>query len=205
MRSSLILTLTSFSASIAAAASIQCSATNQTTACLCAPNQAKTTYPNKCQISEVFGYLADGNFTAFLSKVSPTVNWTIMGTHPLAGTYTNRTIFAIDALQRLSNTLQSTAGTTPLTLTQIIGGGDEEWSVQELHGLGTCKNGLKYDNRFAWITRWSTEGIILQVRAYLDSALVHRAITENESKEYLYSDQRDVLQAGPSGIGCTSN
>jgi hypothetical protein len=68
-----------------------------------------------------------------------------MGTHPLAGEYHNRTIFAIDALARLSNTLDPAHPGT-LELTHIVGGGDEEWSVNELHGTGICKNGTYLTN-----------------------------------------------------------
>ena len=66
-----------------------------------------------------------------------------MGTHPLAGQYHNRTIFVVDAIERLANTLDQ-AHPSKLTLTRVIGGGDEEWSVQELHGTGVCKNGTSY-------------------------------------------------------------
>jgi hypothetical protein len=118
---------------------------------------------------------------------------------------------------------------TSLRLLDVIGGEDSEWSVQELHGLGVCKNGeyydylgiihgalgenvdtnalstgLKYDNRFAWVTRWNTDWNIVEVRSYLDSALVQRAITENESAEYTYTDQRDTLKPGPVGINCAA-
>ncbi len=62
-----------------------------------------------------------------------------MGTHPLAGEYHNRTIFLTDAIMRLDNTLLNGTGT--LDLVHIVGGGNEEWSAQELHGLGVCKNG----------------------------------------------------------------
>ncbi|KAF2806280.1 uncharacterized protein BDZ99DRAFT_501175 [Mytilinidion resinicola] len=183
--------------------SAHCSPTNQSEACLCTPDQPVTKYPNKCQITKVFDHLAQGNFSAFLAQVTPDVQWTLMGTHALAGVYHNRTIFAIDALQRLSKTLDP-AHKTSLKLTFIVGGGDSEWSVQELHGQGVCKNGLIYDNKFNWVTRWNTEGKIAECRGYLDSALVQRAITENESGEYTYTDQRNVLKAGPVGTGCTS-
>ncbi len=65
-----------------------------------------------------------------------------MGTHPLAGEYHNRTIFLTDAIMRLDNTLLNGTGT--LDLVHIVGGGDEEWSAQELHGLGVCKNGALF-------------------------------------------------------------
>ena len=63
-----------------------------------------------------------------------------MGTHPLAGEYSNRTIFLADAIVRLDNVLDPKKPTS-LELTSIVGGGDEEWSLQELHALGVCKNG----------------------------------------------------------------
>ncbi len=40
--------------------------------------------------------------------------------------------------------------------------------------------GLKFDNTYAWVTRWNKDAKIVQVRAYLDSALVKQAIEENE-------------------------
>lgn len=62
-----------------------------------------------------------------------------MGTHPLAGEYHNRTIFVTDALQRLANTLIAGSGT--MKLVHVFGGGEEEWSAQELHAIGVCNNG----------------------------------------------------------------
>lgn len=63
-----------------------------------------------------------------------------MGTHPLAGEYHNRTIFIADTLERLANT-EDPSNPLTLSVTNIIGGGNDEWSVQELHVLGSCKNG----------------------------------------------------------------
>jgi hypothetical protein len=64
--------------------------------------------------------------------------------------------------------------------------------------------GLAYDNMFAWLMRWSTEGLIVQVDAFLDSALVQQIITENESGVYKYTDQRKTLRVGPMGQNCTN-
>lgn len=100
-----------------------------------------TTYPNKPYITSVFSALQVGNSTAFLNHVAPNVTWTIMGTHPLAGTYHNSTIFATDALARLENTASS-ADPLVVSLVNVIGGGDEEWSVEELTVNGVLKNGM---------------------------------------------------------------
>ncbi len=71
--------------------------------------------------------------------------------------------------------------------------------------LISCITGLIYDNRFSWVTRWNTKGIIVEVRSWLDSALVYKAITENESPEYTYTDQRTALEPGPVGINCAAH
>jgi ketosteroid isomerase-like protein len=118
----------------------------------CTPPEKNTTYPDKCHITKVFNYLSTGNDTAFFTQVAPDVHWTLMGTHPLAGQYHNRTVFITDSLERLDSTLDPAYPTT-LTLTHIVGGGDEEWSVQELHGLGVCKNGNNFLQKYSPLER----------------------------------------------------
>lgn len=104
-------------------------------------NQSVATpkYPSKCQIAQLFDHLREDDFPAFFAQVAPDVHWTLMGTHPLAGEYHNRTIFVTNAIKRLANTLITS--TSSLELVHIVGGGDEEWSAQELQALGVCKNG----------------------------------------------------------------
>ena len=57
-----------------------------------------------------------------------------------------------------------------------------DWSVVELHSLATAKNGLRFDNRYCWLCRFR-DGKIVEVRAYLDSALVARLFEENPIPE----------------------
>jgi ketosteroid isomerase-like protein len=206
-------------------------ANNTTTACSWVPGIKSAPYPSECHIQKVFSYFEAGNFSAFFSQVSPSVHWTIMGTHPLAGSYHNRTIFLTDTLQRLGYTLDPTKPTST-KLYQIIGAGGE-WSGQEVHATGVCKNGepplcskiihvaakfkkllgqkslanivnpgLVYDNWFSWNSRWNTEGIIVEMRAYFDSALVTKVITENESGTFNYTVERTASFPGPLGVNC---
>ena len=42
------------------------------------------------------------------------------------------------------------------------------------------RTGLKFDNTYAWCMRFDENGIIVEVRAYLDSWMVKQAIEENE-------------------------
>jgi hypothetical protein len=76
---------------------------------------------------------------------------------------------------------------------------------QILWSNDACANepsGLIFNNTYSWVTRWSTDGIIVEARAYLDSALVSKAVVENESGFFHYFDNRTALKPGPVGIGC---
>lgn len=100
-----------------------------------------TMYPDKTHITKVFSHLTgpSPNEKGFWSNVSPTVNWTIEGTHPGAGQYNNRTVL-LATFARISAVGKSSAP-LELSLLNVIGGGSEEWSVQELKVEGVCKNG----------------------------------------------------------------
>lgn len=51
--------------------------------------------------------------------------------------------------------------------------------------------GLMFDDRYAWATRWSKEGMVVEARVYLDSMLVNTAIDLNEAGLFAYSDLRN--------------
>lgn len=108
------------------------------------PKETPSKYPSETEITKIFDPISEGNFMAFFAHVVPNVSWTMMGTHPLAGEYHNITVFAIDALERLKQTMD-TSQAVSMKLVNVIGGGDSEWSVQELHGTGVCKNGKYYN------------------------------------------------------------
>jgi ketosteroid isomerase-like protein len=57
-----------------------------------------------------------------------------------------------------------------------------DWAIVELRSLATAKNGFRFDNRYCWICRFSGDNIV-EVRAYLDSALVARLFQENPITE----------------------
>ncbi len=109
-------------------------------------SNTSTMYPNQAEICTVFSNVvgANANYTAFFKLyVAEDVNWTIEGTHPLAGEYTNRSIL-VDAFSRIDAT-GAEKTTLLISIINIIGGGDEEWSVQELQVLGTCTSGMPFN------------------------------------------------------------
>jgi len=54
----------------------------------------------------------------------------------------------------------------------------DDQAVVELHSLATAKNGMRFDNRYCWVVYFKN-GVIVRIRAYLDSAMVTRLFEEN--------------------------
>jgi ketosteroid isomerase-like protein len=129
------------------------------------------------QIQDVFKNLETGDGAAFFASVADDVDWTVEGTHPLAGHYHSKADFLAHTFERLEKVLPQGA---QLHVEHALAIGD--WAVVELHSLATAKNGLRFDNRYCWVCRFSRDKIV-EVRAYLDSALVARLFQENPIAE----------------------
>ena len=124
-------------------------------------------------IKEIFQNLESGDGKGFFDHVADDVDWTVEGTHPLAGHYCSKADFLAHTFDKLENVLLQGA---KLHLENALL--SDPWAVVELYSLATAKNGLKFDNRYCWLCRFD-EGTIVEVRAYLDSALVARLFKEN--------------------------
>jgi ketosteroid isomerase-like protein len=126
-------------------------------------------------VKSLFANLENGKSGAFFEHVADDVKWTVMGTHPLAGTYHTKDDFISHTFARLDTILKEGV---LLRVTNILVDGDS--AAVEMESLSTALNGEPFDNRYCWVVHFS-EGTIVEVRAYLDSALVQRLIDENES------------------------
>jgi uncharacterized protein len=124
-------------------------------------------------VREIFKGLENGDGSAFFQHVSDNVDWTVMGTHPLAGHYLSKKAFIEGTFAKLGQVLPHGA---QLHTENVVVEGDQ--AVVELHSLATAKNGMRFDNRYCWVVNFQ-DGLIALVRAYLDSALVARLFEEN--------------------------
>jgi uncharacterized protein len=124
-------------------------------------------------VHEIFRNLESGDGKGFFDHVAHDVDWIVEGTHPLAGHYQNKADFLAHTFEKLGKVLPHG---TQLHVEHALVSGD--WAVVELHSLATAKNGLRFDNRYCWVCRFA-KGEIVEVRAYLDSALVARLFDEN--------------------------
>ena len=125
------------------------------------------------RVRDIFKGLESGDGAAFFIHVADDVDWTVMGTHPLAGRYPSKAAFIEGTFAKLGRVLPEGA---QLHVEQIVIQDDQ--AVVELHSLATAKNGMRFDNRYCWVVQFK-DAVIVRVRAYLDSALVARLFQEN--------------------------
>ena len=125
------------------------------------------------RVREIFKGLENGDGAAFFEQVADDVEWIVMGTHPLAGHYRSKKDFIAGTFAKLGEVLPQGA---QLHLEHLIVKDDQ--AVAELHSLATARNGMRFDNRYCWVV-YFRDGVIVRVRAYLDSAMVARLFEEN--------------------------
>jgi len=124
-------------------------------------------------VRALFNGLEDGDGAAFFEHVSDNVDWTVMGTHPLAGHYRSKAEFIAGTFAKLAKVLPQGA---QLRVEHLLV--KDDWAVVELRSLATAKNGMRFDNRYCWVCGFE-KSVITEVRAYLDSALVAQLFAEN--------------------------
>ena len=124
-------------------------------------------------VQEIFRNLESGDGKKFFDHVAEDVDWIVEGTHPLAGHYRSKSDFLAHTFEKLAKVLPQG---TQLWVEHALVSGD--WAVVELKSHATAKNGLRFDNRYCWVCRFAN-GTIVEVRAYLDSALVAQLFAEN--------------------------
>ena len=125
------------------------------------------------RVREIFKGLESGDGAAFFSHVAENVDWIVEGTHPLAGHYLSKKAFIQGTFAKLDKVLPQG---TQLNMEHVLVKDDQ--AVVELHSLATAKNGMRFDNRYCWVVYFQN-GLIVRVRAYLDSAMVARLFEEN--------------------------
>src|SRR5277367_4956442 len=85
-------------------------------------------------VRRIFRGLEEGNGDAFFKHVSDAVDWTVMGTNPLAGHYLSKKAFIEGTFAKLAKVLPQ--GTQLHTENVIV---QDNQAVVELHSLATAK------------------------------------------------------------------
>jgi ketosteroid isomerase-like protein len=126
------------------------------------------------EVDKIFKHLESGDEGHFFKFVADDVNWKVMGTHPLAGTYNNKQDFISSTFQRLGRIMK---GGVILKVKNILV--HENHAVVEMESDSTALNGMPFNNTYCWVVKFN-DNLIVEVRAYVDSALVQKVIDDNE-------------------------
>ncbi|MEJ2868656.1 hypothetical protein WCD74_12865 [Actinomycetospora sp. OC33-EN08] len=116
--------------------------------------------------------------SAFFERVADDVDWTVAGTHPIAGHYTDKRAFLEATFDRLRPLMRDAVR---LELRNLVV--DGATVVVELQAMSTTLDGSPYDYVLCWVCRFDSAepgATVVEVRAYLDSAMVTWTITRNE-------------------------
>lgn len=135
--------------------------------------------PTAERIKAIFSsFETQGRQQEFLPHIAENVDWTILGHSPMSRHYSGREDFVKNTIVVLRERIL----TEPLRLrvVRVTGGGEgNEWSTVEMESIDAkCRNGLVYDMKYCWVIRWKGESMV-EVRAYLDTDLLTRAMHEN--------------------------
>ena len=128
---------------------------------------------DKEQVRSLFAHLASGDGGGFFDQVADDVDWIVEGTHPLAGRYKSKQAFRAGTFEKLAKVLPNGA---ELAVDNILVDGD--WGAVELHSHATALDGLRFDNSYCWVGRFSA-GKRVEVRADLESWLVGELFRRN--------------------------
>jgi ketosteroid isomerase-like protein len=127
----------------------------------------------KIDRAEIFANLQN-NSAGFFEHVDDQVDWTVMGTHPLVGRYHTKEDFIEHTFKRLDKIMRDGI---KLTIQHLYNAGDT--TIVEFVSTSTTLDGKPFNNTYCWVCRFAHDRIV-EVRAYVDSALVQTAIDQNE-------------------------
>jgi ketosteroid isomerase-like protein len=112
----------------------------------------------------------------FFDAVADDVDWTVEGTHPLAGRYRTKQAFLDATFVRLAEVLSDGVH---LEVERVFVDGDT--AIVELYSTSTTREGAPFANRYCWVCRFDGDTIV-NVRAYLDSTMVMYTMLRNEPR-----------------------
>ena len=95
-------------------------------------------YPTRSEITALFKNMETGDYATLFKRVSSDVNWTVMGTHPLAGLYNSLQDFNEATAARLNKIMKEPI---KLMVRNVIGGGEGDWATVELVVKAECVDG----------------------------------------------------------------
>lgn len=123
---------------------------------------------NRKIVEDAVAKWQSGNPEAFYQILDENVNWTVIGTTEVSGTYTSRQDFIDGAVKKIGKRID---GQVTPEIVDIVTEGDR--LVFRWDGSGKMADGTPYRNRYSWAMTFK-DGKVVEGTAYLDTALVDR-------------------------------
>ncbi len=123
---------------------------------------------NRKIVEDAVAKWQSGNPEAFYQILDENVNWTVIGTTEVSGTYTSRQDFIDGAVKKIGKRID---GQVTPEIVDIDTEGDR--LVFRWDGSGKMADGTPYRNRYSWAMTFK-DGKVVEGTAYLDTALVDR-------------------------------
>ena len=130
-----------------------------------------TTESNRRLIADAFSRWENGDFSAVLDLMAEDLEWTIIGTTAISGTYASRQAFQ----DTVGNMLRK-AFTSPIkpTIHKVIADGSDVAVLFESHA--ETHTGPDYDQVYCWAME-VVDGRIRRGTAYLDTAMIDAVVS----------------------------
>lgn len=138
--------------------------------------QGDVTTENERIVTEAFQTWENGTYV-FGELLAPDVTWTIHGSGPVAGTYTD-----IDAFVERTATPLTSRLATPL-IPQV----HDIWAIGDtviirFDGSATTTSGAPYENQFLWVFRME-DGLVAEAEAFLDLVAYDEVVRNNDVRQ----------------------
>ncbi|MEO1105434.1 MAG: nuclear transport factor 2 family protein, partial [Pseudomonadota bacterium] len=136
---------------------------------------ANETETNLQIITDAFKTWEQGTYV-FGDILAPNIKWTILGSSPVAGTYTDLAVFIEEAARPVTSRL-----TSPL-LPKV----HDIWAVDDTviirwDGSAPTTGGGTYENQFLWIFTME-DGLVTEAEAFLDLQAYDALVANNEPR-----------------------
>ena len=131
-----------------------------------------TTDDHRLVIREAFESWERGDDRPFFSLVHDDVQWTVIGSTDISGSFGNRREFLAGAAGKLTGRFA-----TPLSAKLVDVSADGDKVFVQWEGSATTAAGTRYEQVYCWVLTMA-DGKIVKVVAYLDTELVARVLAE---------------------------
>jgi ketosteroid isomerase-like protein len=135
-------------------------------------------------VREILEGLKYGDGAALFAHVATDIDWSVMGAHPFAGNYRNRSTLVAGTFAKLAEVRPRGA---QLHVEHLIVRHDQA-SIR-LHALVAAKNGMWFDNHYRWIVCFRGEEIV-GARGYPDSVVDSAASRQPPARDIESGDVR---------------